>query len=531
MASPFQSPETISRSPRSPRVAEETCTVCLEPPKEPRVLPCLHVFCTRCLQGLLDQIEGRELVCPNCRAEHDPPFRAEEFSLFPQSSTELRSFCEAEDEKAGPCKNCEEEVETTAYCGECGGGICADCVGHHRKMKAYREHKYAAWTDISEGTFKLPRRQRTCNDHEMGIQMFCERCNVFICSLCLKERHVTHTEDTKPLSEVSEARQAEVRRMSEEAEKKVGVLESRLKELTQMERGLENYPDSLKLSITRTFENYMQQIKVFCDQTVNEAQYRCCEMMKGLSSQKEDAENAMTKLKTGIRFAKRAATCTADDEIIHIGGLVINQLKSTLKDYTVSPLRRPLVFEKGELKLGRLREIEEGDIHVEPPNFCFMNSVNSITVKFKLPINTRPAVKILYGSQKQQWVAFTPREPTENECKVEFFPRCAGKHSIEVWVGGAMCKRCDDVMVVRGAPENASAVKPGPDWKGDGDVNRGTVLSAEQVPLVGGHVMIDGDGEEQESFKVKVQWDTGEIVEYEWGNNDEYELELLLDFN
>ena len=534
MASPSQSPRAaLPGSPRAraARDEDETCTVCLEPHKEPRVLPCLHVFCTKCLQRLLNEIGGGEnLVCPNCRAECDPPLNAEEFppDHAGQLSTELgRTFCEAEDEKGGPCKNCEEEGKTDAYCGDCGGGICQGCVQLHQRMKVFRDHKYTAWTDLSERNFKhLHRRQLTCRFHELAIQLFCEKCNRFICSLCLKETHSRHIESAKALEEVSAARRAEVKRLSDEAEKQFCVLESRLTELAQMEGGLANYPQSLELSITSTFEQYMQQIKLYCDQTLNEAHQRCMQMTKGLQSQKTDTEIAMEKLKTGIRFSKRADTCTNDDEIIEMSGLAINQLSSTMKEQDISPLKRPLVFEKGELKLGRLREIREGDINVEPPQFCFMNSENWITVKFLLPINTRPILKILYGSQKHRLVCRAPNEPIETACTLDFVPRCAGKHTIEVWVGGVMCKRCDDVMMVRGAPENASAVKPGPDWRGGGHVTRGTVLSTEQMELPRGGLGVDG---EEESFKVKVQWNTGDIIEYEWGNNDEYELELYLD--
>ncbi|CAI8050065.1 Tripartite motif-containing protein 45 [Geodia barretti] len=486
MASPFQSPRAFPGSPRA-QDEEEKCSVCQEPHTEPRILSCLHVFCTKCLQGLLNKIEGGEkLVCPNCRAEYDPPLNVEEFPLdhAVQRSAEFRSFCEAEDEKAGPCKNCEEEGETDAYCGECGGGICGKCVQEHQKMKVFREHKYTAWKDLSEGNFNLHKRQRTCNIHELGIQLYCERCNTFLCSLCLKGRHARHFQSAKSLLEVSRTRQTEVKKMSDHAETQFCVLESRMTELKHMEGGLANYPGSLELSITSTFESYMKQIELYCRQMVNEAQQRCSEMTKGLMAHKTDTENAMEKLKTGIQFAKRAATCTNDDEIIEMSGLAINQLKSTMSSCDISPLRRPLVFEKKQLKLGRLREIQERDIRVEPPEFCLMNTENLITVKFILPINTRP-----------------------------------------VWVAGAVCKRCDDVMVVWGVPEDASVVKPGPDWKGgEGNVTRGTVLSKE--PDVTNGALIFGDGEEQESFKVKVQWDSADVIEYEWGNNDEYELEL-----
>ena len=539
MASPSQSPQAFSVSPgasprsRAAQREEGKCTVCLEPHTEPRVLPCLHIFCTRCLQLLLDEILGGNLVCPNCRAETDPPLNAEDFPLD-HAAVEQRSFCEAAEEKEGPCKNCEGD-DTVAYCGECDGGICEVCVKlHDTKMKAFRDHKYVSWKDISESSFKLHRPKRVCKIHDLGIQLYCEKCCRFICSLCLKESHVTHAESTKPLLEVREKRLGEVGRMSGTAEGQLCVLESRLENLRQMEVGLADYPKSLEMSITRTFEEYMRQLTVWCQQIVTEAKEKCCETAKSLSSQQTDVENAMVKLKTGVQFAKRAASCTNDDEIIEMCGLAIHQLQGTMQGCEVSPLKRPLVFEKGELKLGKLREIDDGDVIVEPPNFSFMHIENPIKVKFTLPIHTNPEVKILYGSQKQRSVTLHPTTPVVDSCTVNFFPRCSGRHSIEVWVGGAMCRRCDNVMVVRGAPENASPVRPGPDWKGDGKVTSGTVMASEQVtiPQQRAARLLDfedePDGEEQESFKVKVQWNSGEMIDYDWGNNDEYELELDL---
>ena len=45
------------------------CAVCLDQYTEPKVLPCLHTFCKRCLQGVLNR-EGAvwKLICPTCRS-------------------------------------------------------------------------------------------------------------------------------------------------------------------------------------------------------------------------------------------------------------------------------------------------------------------------------------------------------------------------------------------------------------------------------------------------------------------------------
>lgn len=535
MASPLYSPFSPAASPRLPthQSEEDKCSVCLEAPNCPRLLPCLHVFCTHCIQGLLDDVDpGQKLVCPNCRAEHDAPLNAVDFRLDP-AAREKHSICDVSKEMGGLCKSCEENDETVAYCRECEGGICEECVGlHRRKMKAFRDHQYAIWSEID--SLKPTRPQQTCRFHEgMAIQLYCEACESFICAHCLKERHMTHPERTESLMIVKKKKLAEMKKMTDTADKQLCDLRSRISQIKQSKECSLDYSKSLDESITRTFQEYMKQLKVWHDQLVNEAHERCHQRVKSLSAQQTDAENAMTKLETGIKYGRNAASSPNDDDIIQICDLSINQLKGALKDHIIPPLQRPLVFERCDQKLGGLREIEERDIQVLPPKYCFMNSDNEISVKFNPPINTFPEIMVLYGSQKQGGVTLRPTTPlpVNDSCTFMFFPRCAGKHTIEVLVGGVKCKSHHDAMVVRGVPEQNNRVKPGPDWKGSDKIKTGTVLLADQVTLPRQFGDLEDDGVEQESFKVKVQWDNNEVMDYDWGDNDEYELEVDLVYN
>ena len=44
------------------------CAICMEPYRDPRVLPCHHGFCKDCLEQLVCSSEDqRTLVCPTCR--------------------------------------------------------------------------------------------------------------------------------------------------------------------------------------------------------------------------------------------------------------------------------------------------------------------------------------------------------------------------------------------------------------------------------------------------------------------------------
>ena len=48
---------------------ELTCPICQEHFKEPRVLPCLHYYCKKCIADLIARARGRPFNCPECRRE------------------------------------------------------------------------------------------------------------------------------------------------------------------------------------------------------------------------------------------------------------------------------------------------------------------------------------------------------------------------------------------------------------------------------------------------------------------------------
>ena len=59
-----------------------SCQICLEDFQEdgdliPRLLPCSHTLCQKCLIQLLGG--GRSLICPECRARHAAPKREKSF--------------------------------------------------------------------------------------------------------------------------------------------------------------------------------------------------------------------------------------------------------------------------------------------------------------------------------------------------------------------------------------------------------------------------------------------------------------------
>ena len=50
------------------------CAICIEPYRDPKVLPCHHGFCKVCLEQLVNSSKDkRTLVCPTCRKKFKLP--------------------------------------------------------------------------------------------------------------------------------------------------------------------------------------------------------------------------------------------------------------------------------------------------------------------------------------------------------------------------------------------------------------------------------------------------------------------------
>ena len=513
----------------------ETCTLCLEDFTEPKVLPCGHKFCKKCLENLL--MSGGPLSCPNCREKYTVPDCG--VDAFPtdfaaQTSAE-HEFPSLEEEAA--CKGCDDECVLTAYCVECEGGICEECVEAHGRLKPLKSHNVVASKDLSLDSFKPPPKPQQCSKHGKALELFCEQCGWPLCLKCLVSTacsHHRHMAQVKTIEEVREKREREVRELKERAEKMLLSSKERVQYLTEVRETMATYPKEVEQIINDIFDEYESTLQTWRRQQLQEASERSSEMIKQVSSETTDERNQIDKLQSGIGFAVKALSCTTNVYAVTMSGLAIKQLDVKSLECQ-QKLCRPLVFSKGSLHLGGLREIEAGEINVTIPEVCIMDQDIDINVSFGVVFHTKPLIKVLYGSAKQRSITLQPESIESNACTVSYRPRCAGKHSIEVHINGVKCAENYDIMDVEGAPEVGALVKPGPDWKGEeeGEVAEEEGEVAEEESEVGESGIVlnveMGQGQKYEAvcyYVLTVQWENEQVKKYDWGRNNLYELEL-----
>jgi tripartite motif-containing protein 56 len=111
------------------------CSVCAETYSDPRVLPCIHTYCLKCIKRFSENKHPGDCVsCPLCRKdfivpEHGIDSLPKNFFIEQLKDLSLTPsiHCEGCDETKGR--------QATTYCAECQQKFCEDCADSHRRLK------------------------------------------------------------------------------------------------------------------------------------------------------------------------------------------------------------------------------------------------------------------------------------------------------------------------------------------------------------------------------------------------------------
>jgi len=144
------------------------CQICRKRFQQPRVLSCLHVLCTSCLDRLVEDKEGVgdgdatvevgvkssskvapagtepeqvSLVCPSCSQET----KVSSVSELPLDVVMMNAM-DMSDINASRivCTSCKAEEKAVARCSDCASFLCSNCVTAHKYMRCFENHKVSS---------------------------------------------------------------------------------------------------------------------------------------------------------------------------------------------------------------------------------------------------------------------------------------------------------------------------------------------------------------------------------------------------
>lgn len=202
----------------NPNPNPTACEICSKLLTDPRLLPCLHSFCLKCLQeqaaNNADSDQQQGVSCTTCGALATLP--REGINGFPQNLhlafevevSRIMSQLGAQDLHCGGCGDvC---VGTSrSFCTSCYEFLCQSCLEYHRRHHTFKQHEVI--TLEGDATTRLMAilkpKQPPCPEasHEDVLKYYCKTCNTLVCRECTVINHKDHRQ-------VELASEAEVQR-------------------------------------------------------------------------------------------------------------------------------------------------------------------------------------------------------------------------------------------------------------------------------------------------------------------------------
>ena len=177
-----------------------TCSICFEQYNNPKILPCFHSFCVKCLElvPLKLQQGNYTLRCPTCRSPCQLPKQG--VQALPSSFTinNLTEVCNSlkkigSGDRNASCDNC-SSPDAERYCKQCAKFLCQHCISQHDKW--ITDHQKLGLDEVVNTVYQPPQEATSnCADHGNPLEIFCETCEELICQSCAVQKHKGHNHD------------------------------------------------------------------------------------------------------------------------------------------------------------------------------------------------------------------------------------------------------------------------------------------------------------------------------------------------
>ena len=338
--------------------SEITCPICQEHYTEPKVLPCLHYYCKKCIFKLaLRTQSGKSFHCPECRCAATLPEGGVDNLKTAFFANRLKSKVTTLQRAHGKvevkCEYCTASSNAEAFCRQCSCFICNECVQHHSKVRTFLTHEIASLEDLKHGRAKPIAVEETptemCTIHKQPFIIFCSDCEKLICQHCTLKDHLGHNYEftnvavsgvkTKLLEDIQSIK----KQQTEFADAIEKVRATAVEVETQKESTINNLHTSFK-ELHNILERREQKL-------VEDATTTVQEKLQKLSQQEKTLSLASAELQSVVDYTERCVSLSTDNELVCMDTEIRKTIQQKIQEHS---------------KSGRsLEPVEEADMAVE----------------------------------------------------------------------------------------------------------------------------------------------------------------------
>ncbi|XP_028401629.1 tripartite motif-containing protein 45-like [Dendronephthya gigantea] len=327
-----------------------TCSVCLEQLKDPKVLPCLHSFCHKCIVNIAKKGKSNNINCPECRklVQLDNPDNPSNLpsNFFVNNLLATMALTDEEKEQKIQCDNCTDENSAATRCEECAVFLCSYCSEFHRKSRGTKHHLLTTLQELKSGVGPLRVAEKIrCQKHkDEMIKLYCKTCQVTICRDCTIVEHRTH--DYGFIEDVAVGQKDILKRNMNEVQQRKATLQRAIASLRQFDQSLVEENALVVAQITSHFDELTRIMMAKNNELVLKAKSITSMKRKQVQAQIEALEVALTSCNSSIEFTEKAFKNGNDVQVLSMQKYMLQSLQDLkeVKDVTQPCVTRDLMF-------------------------------------------------------------------------------------------------------------------------------------------------------------------------------------------
>ena len=337
----------------APSVSSANCGLCSEFYVDPRLLQCIHSFCSKCLKKLTEE-QGRSetsLTCPTCDKTTSLPEGG--IDSLPK---DLRKNYEVEVAQyeskftAGEDVSCDQCIDTSndhavSFCINCCEFLCKACTEYHKTRRKTVNHELELMGPKDKGALKgsanIPRQPVHCELHrDETLKFFCETCSVPVCRDCIVLKHIGH--EYERMEAVAEKQKGELSVIVKDLENDMAELDSAMTQGGKMSQQIQTKQKSTKEKIRSTFKNLHEALNGREEELLRKITECGLGKQTALSIQSEELKAVRDELTETCETVTAAIKTYAPLEILSAKETMtarLLQLKKTFDKVSLKPCR------------------------------------------------------------------------------------------------------------------------------------------------------------------------------------------------
>ena len=323
--------------------SEITCPICQEHYTEPKVLPCLHYYCKKCILKLALRIQsGKSFHCPECRCEATLPEGGVDNLKTAFFANRLKSkvtnLQRAHGKVEVKCEYCTASSNAEAFCRQCSCFICNECVKHHSNIRSLLSHEIASLEDLKHGRAKPIAVEEPptemCTIHKQPFIILCSDCEKLICQHCTLKDHLGHNYEftnvavtgvkTKFLEDIQS-----IKKQQTEYTDAIEKVRATAREVeTEKESAINNLHTFFK-ELCNTLEQREQEL-------VEDATTTAQEKLQKLSQQEKTLSVASAELQSVVDYTERYVSLSTDNELVSMDTEIRKTIQQKMQEHSKS---------------------------------------------------------------------------------------------------------------------------------------------------------------------------------------------------